>query len=142
MARMTGPDCAVMCNLIKKNTQTHTVRRQRERGRGGNGNGDGGGKPWTNTRWARGRERTKVRRDPNHDTLSTTVSQEHEKLTSDNCTEHSGRKDTKPSAKPCLSMGSTAVSGGFAILSRGQTSFLAITVKECFAFDKRYKWPK
>ena len=25
MTRMTGPDCAVMCNLINTHTHTHTV---------------------------------------------------------------------------------------------------------------------
>ena len=55
MTRMTGPDCAVMCNLMNTHTHIHTTvmragveARQLtqdgsgERGRGGNGNGDGG----------------------------------------------------------------------------------------------------
>ena len=63
-------------------------------------------------------------------------------LTSDDCTPQSVRKDTRPSAKPCLSVGSTAVPDGPAISFHGQTSFLAIAVKKCFAFDKSCKWPK
>ena len=55
---------------------------------------------------------------------------------------HSVRKDTKPASKPCMSMGSTAIPGGSAISSRGQTSFFAIAVVKCFAFDKGCKWPK
>ena len=39
-------------------------------------------------------------------------------------------------------MGSTAIPGGSAISSRGQTSFFAMAVKECFAFEKGCKWPK
>ena len=39
-------------------------------------------------------------------------------------------------------MGSTAIPGGSAISSRGQTSFFAMAVKEYFAFEKRCKWPK
>ena len=30
MTRMTGPDCAVMCNLINTHTHTHTERDNRE----------------------------------------------------------------------------------------------------------------
>ena len=41
-----------------------------------------------------------------------------------------------------VSMGSTAIPGGSAISSRGQTSFFAMAVKEYFAFEKSYKWPK
>ena len=41
-----------------------------------------------------------------------------------------------------MSMGSTVIPGGSAISSRGQTSFFAMTVVECFAFDKGCKWPK
>ena len=29
MTRMTGPDCAVMCNLINTHTHTHTCRKER-----------------------------------------------------------------------------------------------------------------
>ena len=65
-----------------------------------------------------------------------------ENLTSDDSTPHSVRKHIKPLAKPCLSMGSTAVPGGSAISSRGQISVLAVAIKECFAFDKSCKWPK
>ena len=52
MTRMTGPDCAVMCNLINTHTQTHRERRGTRnrkkpqnscRRRAGNG-GDIGGK--------------------------------------------------------------------------------------------------
>ena len=31
MTRMTGPDCAVMCNLINTNTSTLTIIRQEEK---------------------------------------------------------------------------------------------------------------
>ena len=41
MIRMTGPDCAVMCNLINTHTHTHTHTHCRRRA--GNG-GDVGGK--------------------------------------------------------------------------------------------------
>ena len=41
----------------------------------------------------------------------------------DDYTPHSLRKDTKPSAKPCLPMVNTFVPGGSAISSHGQTSF-------------------
>ena len=41
-----------------------------------------------------------------------------------------------------MSMGSTAILGGSAISSRGQTSFFAMAVVKCFAFDKGCKWPK
>ena len=30
MTRMTGPDCAVMCNLVNTHTHTHTERDNRE----------------------------------------------------------------------------------------------------------------
>ena len=63
-------------------------------------------------------------------------------LTSDDCTPHSVRKDIKPSSKPYMSMGSTAIPGGSAISSCGQTSFFAMAVKERFDFDKGCKWPK
>ena len=44
MTRMTGPDCAVMCNLINTHTHTHTKKPQNScRRRAGNG-GDMGGK--------------------------------------------------------------------------------------------------
>ena len=36
----------------------------------------------------------------------------------------------------------TAIPGGSAISSRGQTSFFAMAVKEYFAFEKSCKWPK
>ena len=41
MTRMTGPDCAVMCNL--KNTHTHKHTRLIEAGAGGGGGGGRGG---------------------------------------------------------------------------------------------------
>ena len=37
MTRMTGPDCAVMCNLINTHTHVHTYTHDR------NGSGDGAG---------------------------------------------------------------------------------------------------
>ena len=40
-----------------------------------------------------------------------------------------------------MSIGSTAVSDGSAISYRGQTSFFAITMKECFVFDKTANGP-
>ena len=40
MTRMTGPDCAVMINLI--NTHTLTSKREQEEGGGGGGRGAGG----------------------------------------------------------------------------------------------------
>ena len=63
-------------------------------------------------------------------------------LTSDDCTPHNVRKDTKPAPKPYMSMGSTAIPGGSAISSRGQTSFFAMAVVKLFALDKGCKWPK
>ena len=39
----------------------------------------------------------------------------------------------------CQSMGSTAIPGGSAISSRGQTSFFAMAVKEYFDFEKGCK---
>ena len=39
-------------------------------------------------------------------------------LTSDDCTPHSVRKDTKPSSKPYMSMGSTAIPDGSAMVCR------------------------
>ena len=36
-------------------------------------------------------------------------------------------------------MGSTAIPGGSAISSRGQTSSFAMAVKECFTFDTSWK---
>ena len=41
-----------------------------------------------------------------------------------------------------MSMGSTAIPGGSAISSRGQTSFFAMAVLKYFAFDRGCKWPK
>ena len=56
MARMTGPDCAVMCNLT--NTHTHApTHTEREKG----ANGDGDGDPGTNKGWERGPERGRKR---------------------------------------------------------------------------------
>ena len=68
MARMTGPDCAIMRNLI--NTHTHgnenegggerrntKWERGRERGRGEDENGDGGGDQRANSGWERERGR-------------------------------------------------------------------------------------
>ena len=60
----------------------------------------------------------------------------------DDCTPRSLRKGTKPSAKSYMSITSTAAPGRSAISSSGQTSFFAMDVKECFAFDKGCKWPK
>ena len=74
MTRITGgPDCAVMCNLINKQTHTHTINSQgpvsvhahctegvtRSEGREGtNGDGDGvGGGNGTGTGTERGRGR-------------------------------------------------------------------------------------
>ena len=57
-------------------------------------------------------------------------------------TSHGVRQYTKPSAKPCLSNGSTFVPSRSAISSRGQNYSRAITVKGFFALDNSCKWPK
>ena len=64
-----------------------------------------------------------------------------ENLTSDDSTPHSVRKHIKPLAKPCLSMGSTAVPGGSAISSRGQISVLAVAIKEFLPLTKAANGP-
>ena len=41
MTRMTGPDCAVMCNSINTHTHTHTLTYTHESSSSGDGNEDG-----------------------------------------------------------------------------------------------------